>query len=140
QLQIVEAVDEHVPMDPRSRVSEGECVALMLLNILEGRVALYNMESWLARTDWEVLLGADCPPDAFNDARLAACLDRIAHAGTEELLASVVLRYLRNEDAPSEYPVHGDTTSFSLQGAYTSGHQQHEPRPAYGHSKDLRPI
>src|SRR5690606_22414215 len=36
QLQIVEAVDEHVPMDPRSRVSEGECVALMLLNILEG--------------------------------------------------------------------------------------------------------
>ena len=53
----------------------------MILNILEGRVATYDLERWLARTDSELLLGVGCPANAFNDTRLAACLDHIAEEG-----------------------------------------------------------
>ena len=86
-LEIPNAVNEMLPIDPCARVSDAQCVKVMLLNILEGRIALYDMENWLARTDWGLLLGTDCPPDAFNDTRLAACLDHIAKGGTEEILS-----------------------------------------------------
>jgi transposase len=136
QLQIPDVLDELLPRDPRSRVSDADCVTVMLLNILEGRVALYDMEKWLARTDPELLLGPDRPADAFNDARLATCLDHIADVGTEEVLSGVVRRYLERDDAPHEYSVHTDTTSISVYGAYASGAF---PEPAHGFSKDHRP-
>lgn len=136
QLQIPEVLDELLPRDPRSRVSDADCVTVMLLNILEGRVALYDMEKWLARTDAELLLGPDRPADAFNDERLAVCLDHLADVGTEEVLSSVVRRYLQRPDAPAEYSVHADTTSISVSGAYDSAAF---PAPSYGFSKDHRP-
>jgi transposase len=136
ELQIRDVLDDVLPLDVRGRVSDGDCVTAMILNILEGRVALYSMEQWLARTDTRVLLGADCPAEAFNDARLAACLDHLHEAGTDDILTRVVTRYLRREDAPSEYTVHGDTTSIQLSGAYEGAGF---PRPARGYSKDHRP-
>lgn len=137
QLHIRDVLDDLLPADPRSRVSDAECVTVMLLNLLEGRVALYNMEQWLARTDIELILGEGCPGDAFNDARLAACLDHIADAGTEEVLSAVVKAYLSREDAERTYTVHQDTTSVSVYGAYEGA--QHRAIPTYGFSKDHRP-
>lgn len=139
QLRIPAIVDELMPPDPRSRVSDGECITAMILNILEGRVALYDMERWLARTDVELLLGEGVNAAHFNDARLAACLDHIADRGTEELLSAVVKDYITREDAPRTYTVHQDTTSLTLFGAYASAKPEDGPVPAYGYSKDHRP-
>lgn len=139
QLHIREVVDELMPPDPRCRVSDGECVTVMLLNLLEGRVALYEMERWLARTDVELLLGEGVAADAFNDARLASCLDHIAEHGTEEVLSAVVRAYLASEHAPSSYTVLQDTTTLSLYGAYATAQPGHGPTPAHGFSKDHRP-
>lgn len=138
-LGIRDVFDRILPKDPRARVSDGDCVALMLLNILQGRVALYSMQDWLEQTDWEVVLGPDCPPDAFHDARLAACLDHIFEYGTDEILTEVVTAYLTSPDAPREYTVHGDTTSLKVYGAMDHRIDEGGPRATYGYSKDHRP-
>lgn len=137
QLKIPAVLDELLPADPRSRVSDAECVTVMLLNILEGRIALYDMERWLARTDVELLLGAGASAEGFNDTRLAACLDHIAETGTESVLSRVVQAYMRSDGAPSAYTVHQDTTSVSVYGAYEGA--DYRALPAYGFSKDHRP-
>jgi transposase len=139
QLGIRAAIDELLPKDPRARVSDGDCVTLMILNILQGRVALYGMQDWLAETDHELVLGPDCPPDAFNDARLAACLDHLFGVGTDEVLSYVVGSYVSSPEAPTEYSVHGDTTSLKVFGAMDHQHEGRQPLPAFGYSKDHRP-
>ena len=138
-LRIVEVLDELLPADPRSRVSDGECVAAMILNILHGRVALYSMDEWLASTDCGLLFGEGCEPDAFNDARLATCLDHIAGRGTEQTLSGVISTYLAREDVPHAYSVHQDTTSIKVYGAFVGATEDGGPTPKYGFSKDHRP-
>ena len=137
QLGIREVLDDLLPANPRNRVSDADCVVLMLLNILEGRVALYNMEKWLARTDAELLFGRNCSSNAFNDTRLAVCLDRIAEHGTDNILAKIVTGFLSRENQSSTRIIHNDTTSIKLLGAHDDPNAQ--PQPARGHSKDRRP-
>ena len=140
-LGIVGVLDELLPPDPRSRVSDGECVAAMILNILQGRVALYSMEQWLASTDCELLFGEGCEADAFNDARLATCLDHIAARGTEQTLSGVISAYLcrEHEVLPRAYSVHHDITSIKVYGAYAGWSEEPGPEPTHGFSKDRRP-
>jgi len=139
RLGIHSAVDAALPRDGRNKVSDAECVDLMLLNILSGRVGLYHMGPWLAVTDWASVLGAGCDPDHFSDSRLAGTLDRIFDYGPDNLLTEVVVGYLRGDSAPSEYSVHQDTTTLTLHGEYERFYKPGEPRPAQGHNKDHRP-
>lgn len=58
----IEAViDEVLPKDPRNRISDADCVVAMVLNILSGRVARYNMPQFFANTDAAVVLGEKVP-------------------------------------------------------------------------------
>lgn len=90
ELGIDRVLDEVLPPDPRMKVTDADCVALMILNVLHGRVALYHMADWLSGTDAAVLLGPDCPAASFTDTRLAETLDRIFEAGTDDVLSAVV--------------------------------------------------
>lgn len=139
RLGIREVLDELLPSDPRNEVSDADCVTVMIANILHGRVALYGMGEWLAGTDVDVLLWEGCPAAAFEDDRLGKALDHIFDAGTDSILSAVASRYLTSDDAPSAYTVHADTTSLSLEGAYVDPPKPGAPKPAHGHSKDLRP-
>lgn len=141
RLGIREVVEECLPSDPRSQVSDADCVTLMIANILHGRVALYGMGRWLAATDASLLLWDGCPVEAFSDDRLGKTLDRIWEAGTDNLVTAVATRYLHSDDAPGEYIVLHDTTTLALQGAYAVAYEgdSQPPTPRHGHSKDLRP-
>lgn len=141
RLGIRDVVDELLPPDRRSEVSDGDCVTLMIANILHGRVALYNMGDWLSTTDAGVLLWEGCPTGAFGDDRLGKCLDRLWNLGTDNVVTAVASRYLHSDEAPGEYIVLNDTTTLSLEGAYVLEDYDKEgaPVPKHGHSKDLRP-
>ncbi len=141
RLGIRSVVDELVPPDARCEVSDGDCVTVMIANILHGRVALYDMGEWLATTDVGVLLWEGCPTSAFGDDRLARTLDHLWELGTDTVISEVASRYLQSEEAPSEYVVLNDTTTLSLEGAYVVGEtgKAGAPIPRHGHSKDLRP-
>ena len=139
KLGIDRVLNEVLPQDPRSRVSDADCVAVMILNILSGRCALYAMPQYLAQIDTDVVLGSGCPADAFNDARLAGTLDHLFDAGTDYVLGRVVSGYLTEDVAPVAYSVHADTTSLSLEGAFDVIPAEGAPTPARGFSKDHRP-
>ena len=140
QLGIYGALERLLPMDGRSRVSDADCVAVMILNILHGRVALFRMGEWLDGQCLDVLLGEDCSADAFGDLRLGGALDRIHKLGTDEVLSTVVHDYLRSGRGPSSYSVHQDATTLKLYGA-CEGYEGRDDLalPAHGHSKEHRP-
>lgn len=139
-LGIVDVVDGLIPPDPRSHVTHGECVSAMILNVLDGRVALYGMAEQLEAMDAELLLGEGRSAGAFSDDRLAKALDHLFEAGTDEVFTEVVMRQIRGVDFPKEHVLHADTTSFVLEGAYEDDDPDpRAPLPTWGHSKDFRP-
>jgi len=139
QLGIYRKITEELPHDPRSRVSHADCVVVMILNILFGRVALYRMNEWLVGKDVDVVLGEGLEAEWFTDDRLASALDKIYYYGPDDLLSEVVRGYLHGSSAPTTYRVHTDTTTLKLYGAYERWLTPGEPNPANGHSKDHRP-
>jgi len=139
RLGVSAAVDEALPRDGRNKVSDAECVALMIQNILSGRVGLYHMGPWLEATDPAVVVGEGCEPGLFSDTRLAGTLDRIFAYGPDNLLTDVVLSYLRSGAAPDEYSIHQDTTTLKLYGEYANFFKEGAPVPKHGFSKDHRP-
>ena len=138
KLGFLDIIDAHCPMHALNRVSDSECVATLVLNVLCGRPALYRMDEWLGKLDLDVLLGEGSDAKAFNDTRLALALDHIDAAGTDTLMADVAQRYLNDRD-DWVFTVHHDTTSISLYGAYEATIDDGVPVPARGHSKDHRP-
>jgi len=136
QLGILDVLDAHLPRHPLARASESDCVAMMVLNVLSGRVALWRMDTRFEHIDLELLLGEGARAEWFHDARLGRALDRIDAVGTDTLLSEVVLRYLQNIE-PEPFSVHLDHTTLSLYGDYAAADAG--PRPARGHSKDHRP-
>jgi transposase len=140
RLGIRAVIDQFLPQDARSEVSDADCVTLAIANILHGRVALYDMGEWLAGMDVGLLLWEGCPPDAFNDDRLGKCLDHLFDAGTDSIFGAVAERFLSTRPRGEAILVPTDTTTLSLQGAYaTPDERPGAPVPARGHSKDFRP-
>jgi len=139
KLGIIDVLNEKLPKDPRSKVSDAQCVSAMVLNILSGRTALYRMESWTNGLPVELLFGQGCQSSDFNDERFANCLDNIFQAGTDTLLSSIVEHYLTSEDRTRTYSIHQDSTTLSLFGVYDTTLPEWAPSPKHGHSKDHRP-
>lgn len=134
-LGVRDVLEQRLPKHPLAKVSDGECVIAMVLNILSGRVALWRMDEHLKLTDVELLIGEGVEPKHFHDTRLGQALDRLDAEGTDSLLSEIVLRYLKTTDS-DPFSAHLDTTSLSLEGAYIDAP---EPTPKHGFSKDLRP-
>ncbi len=139
ELGIVEVLDELLPKDSRSEISDSDCVVAMLVNILGGRIALYRMEGWTRNLPVKRLFGEHCEPKHFSDARLAAALDHIFEAGTDSVLSGVVRRYFARDDRPTAYSVLHDTTSTSVHGVYEGTPPDRAPELRRGFSKDHRP-
>ena len=139
KLGIDDAVNELSPKDPRSRVSDADCVAAMIVNILSGRCALYSMPTLLEHVDTDIVFGSECPADAFNDSRLASALDHLFAVGTDNVLGRVVSSLLTRPEQPRSYSVFMDTTSIALKGAYDTDVVAGAPVPLRGFSKDHRP-
>jgi transposase len=135
QLGVFGVLDGHLPRHPLAHASDAECLAVMVLNVLSGRVALWRMDQRFENIDLELLLGEGVRSEWFHDNRLGRALDHIDEVGTDTLLSEVVLRYLGQHDS-EPFSVHLDQTTVSLFGAYDT---DQEPTPAHGFSKDHRP-
>jgi transposase len=136
QLGIMDVLNAHLPRHPLAKASDAECVAVMILNIMSGRVGLWRMDQRFEHIDIELLLGEGVEAEWFHDNRLGRALDHIDAAGTDTLLSGVVLNYLNTLD-PGPFCINLDHTTVSVYGRYerhTAG-----PVPAFGHSKDQRP-
>ena len=135
RLGVFAVLDEHLPRHPLAHASDAECLAVMVFNILSGRVALWRMDQRFEHVDLELLLGKGVQSSWFHDNHLGRALDHIDAVGTDTLLSDVVVSYLGHED-PEPFSAHLDQTSLRLCGAYAT---DQEPTPAHGFSKDHRP-
>ena len=126
------------PLPQPSGPSVGQCVEAMVLNVLEGRVALMNMEQWLRGIEIGTLFDSSIKPDQFTDDRLARALDNIYKVGLDRLYTDIVAKVIQ-EFQISLGRLHDDGTTFKVHGEYDRPSEEAGPRARRGYSKDHRP-
>ncbi|AET60014.1 transposase [Paenibacillus terrae HPL-003] len=131
-MKIPQTIDEKVPYDAQCRVSPGEIVQMIVMDMLNGRPALVHMAEWAERL--EKLLHPGLQASFFNDDAIARHLDRISDAGVHELYSALALQaWQYNPDTVLAF--HSDTTSKSVYGAYKDP-QEGELLITEGYSRD----
>ena len=135
--QVIEAKKKGQEPPPKSP-SVGLCIIAMMLNILEGRVALMNMEQWLRGIEGGTLWESDINPDQFTNDRLARALDAVFDIGLDGLYTRIVAKVIEKFQVPTKR-LHDDGTTVKVYGEYDRGEEEEGPRAMRGHSKDHRP-
>jgi transposase len=115
---VLDLIDTVCGVDPRMKVSHGECVQFLLLGVFAGEHGLWRLAERLDPYDLATLTGdAGISLTEFHDVRLGRMLDAIWDAGPERLLSAIALRIV--EWSKLELgTLHFDTTSLSFYGAY----------------------
>lgn len=136
---LVETIDRAVSWDAdRCRLSPGERIVALLVNLLTEREPLYRVQEAFALTDPALLLGQGITPADLGEDALGRALDKLAKAGAAAVFRAVAARaYAIEGIRPTG--MHFDTTSRSLYGAYPTADGTAGVTLRYGHSKDHRP-
>ncbi|MGH9459385.1 MAG: IS1634 family transposase [Thermoanaerobaculia bacterium] len=147
RLGVRRIVDELVPKDPRSRVSTGECIEVLVTAILLGHHTLYRVADLLRPYDLRVAFGFELADAShFNDERLAKALTDVFHvAGVDATNSAMLLAAIREYELAIRR-AHLDTSSVSVHGEYAGSSPPIDPDDSRavphvtrGYSKDRRP-
>ena len=117
RLGVRRVIDDLVPKDPRSHVSTGECVEVLVTAILLGSHTLYRVADLLRPYDLRVAFGFELAESRhFNDERLAKALTDLFHvAGVDATNSALLLAAIREYELTLNR-LHLDTTSVSVCG------------------------
>jgi len=136
EIDFEDTVNRLLRWDPaRCTLSPGARIKAMAINILCGRDPLYEVKDFYEDQDVELLFGPGVTADALNDDALARALDKLYEATPWTVYSTLALHAL-SKLGHRLGPIHCDTTSFSLEGAYE---RQSDLQITYGYSKDRRP-
>jgi transposase len=120
----------------------------LILAILDGHHALYQVGARLEERGLLPLLQAGLGRTALHDYRLGQILDALFAANLNQVFGAVALRTLEVSAIPTPW-LHQNTATITLYGAYEEATHASAPgsvetappvppRPAYGHRKDGR--
>jgi len=135
-LEIARTIDELVPSHPLNHVSTGECVEALVLAILTGEHALYNVSGVLSQYDTSIIFQKEVDPSWFHDNRLGNSLDALNAAGLDNLYSAIISKAIIKHSLELSH-LHFDTTSLSLYGEYITDNEN--PLVTFGYSKEHRP-
>ncbi len=142
-LGIRNTIDQVVPWDPqRCKLSPGERIQALVLNLLTARQPLYRVPEEFALTDTALLVGAGITAADLTDEALGRALDKLAAAGGATVFSAVAARALLHDQVwtpDAALFVHWDSTTRSVYGVYPNAGTGRGVRPTFGHSKDHRP-
>jgi transposase len=143
RLGIDRLLAEHVPDDPRLRVSPSVAFGVVIRNLVVRHGPIYALGEWAGRYDPAAVGVAPDDIDLLNDDRIGRMLARLFDADRASLLTRLVLEAVAAFDIDLSR-LHNDSTSIKLSGAYDTadGHTRGgKPTPAakHGFSKDHRP-
>ena len=139
RIGLVATIDQMVPWDAtRCRLSPGERILALILNLLTERQPLYQVDDAFRLTDPGLLLGAGVTVDDLGDDALGRALDKLAAAGPAAVFSAVAAQAYAVE-ALDRGGMHWDSTSRSLYGRYPTADGPAGVVPRHGHSKDHRP-
>jgi transposase len=135
---LVEVIDQLVQWDPtRCRLSPGQRIEALVLNILAGRSPLYRVAEFYEDTATDLVFGPGIAAEHLTDDCLARALDKLADARPRAVYSAVALRACLLEGIERGF-LHYDTTSVSLYGEYPDTHPA-DLQIVRGFSKDGHP-
>lgn len=135
---LVDTINDLVTWDPtRCRLSPGQRIEALVLNILAGRMPLYRVAEFYEDTATDLVFGHGVAFQHLTDDCLARALDKLAESQPRAIYSAVALRACLLEGIDHSF-IHYDTTSISLYGDYP------ETKPGdiqlvRGYSKDNHP-
>lgn len=141
----IDVIDHAIADDRRSKVSTGECAAVILCAVFVGEHGLWRLRERLAPYDMQTIMqDAGFTIDEFPEERLAKALDDLFAADLNRLMSGIALQVIDQFRLDTEF-LQFDTTSLSFYGAYESeefgsmGGGIVPPKVVRGYSKDRRP-
>ena len=130
QLRLNDALEKHVPSDPRDLLPVSSTLSIALINVILERFPLYKMGEW-AR---ERRLLDENLADYLNDDRVGRALDRLFRADRAALLTEIVLRAIEVFSLDTSR-VHNDSTTVTLTGQYHGYPKSKAAKPKRGKIK-----
>jgi Domain of unknown function (DUF4277) len=138
RLEVASLLDDLIPPPPAHGLATGPGVEALVLAILDGDPALYQVGQRLAARGRLNLLQSGFTRASLHAYRLGHILEVLCAANLNPVLSAVALKALEVYAIPTPW-VHQDTTTMALYGASADEPQTRgAPRPAYGPSKDGR--
>ena len=138
-------IDHAIADDRRSKVSTGECAAVILCGVFVGEHGLWRLRERLAPYDMQTIMqDGGFSLDEFPEERLAKALDDLFAADLDRLMSGLALQVIEQFHLGADF-LQFDTTSLSFYGAYESeefggmGGGIVPPKIVRGYSKDHRP-
>ncbi|EQD24498.1 MAG: hypothetical protein D084_Lepto4C00427G0003, partial [Leptospirillum sp. Group IV 'UBA BS'] len=151
EIGLREIVDRNVVWDrERCKLSPGERVTALVVNMLTTQRPLYRVEESFEISDCALLFGEGVEPSDLNDDCLGRGLDQLWEGDPGKIFSMVVANALTRENVERRF-THFDTTSRTVYGEYKENPPADETKepespkertpvqPKYGHSKDHRP-
>ena len=139
KLNVAALIDTFCPPHSAHVLSCGRGVEALVLAILDGHHALYQVGTRLEERGMLPLLQAGMGRASLNDYRLGQMLDTLFAANLNRVFGAIALNALEVYALSTPW-LHQDTTTITLYGAYEEEARPVAglvpPRPAYGHSKD----
>src|SRR5580698_6037716 len=97
RMKLIGIIDKVVKEDPRSIVSTGDCIGVMLCAIFSGAHDLYRVRERLDRYDMKTIMrNPKFDIERFPEERLAKALDDIWHAGPDKLITSIAVQLIES--------------------------------------------
>ena len=120
QIRLLNVIRTVVTDDPRSKVTTGDCLAVMLCAIYSSAHDLYGVRERLNRFDMATIMqDPEFSIDEFPEERLAKAMDDIWKAGPENLIFAIASQVIAAFRLDTSY-FHYDTTSLTCYGGYDS--------------------
>lgn len=122
EIGIVEIIDRLIPPDPRSTISIGESVKLMIINGLGfTSKPLYLESMYFQSRPVSHLLGRELESEEISDDRLGRALNKCYEADCNKVFATVARKALTKFGVNQRFK-HLDTTSMNVQGEIYCSH------------------
>ncbi len=139
KVNLTKIIDTKIDISGERKVSTGNAVKAIVMNIIAGRKPLYKLTRFYESRDTEKLFGEGIMPKHLNDDMLARALDEVYEIGAKKVMTETAMSIINEYKIPITR-IHADTTSKSVYGEYVDCEEDEELlQIKYGYSKDKRP-
>ena len=136
EINLVSIIDQLIPPDPRTTMTVGECVKLMVINGLGFTSRpLYLEAQFYASKPIERFLGRSIVSEEVSDDRLGRTLDACFDCGCTSIFSIIASKAALKFNVSKKFQ-HLDSTSMQVEGEYLT--EDENPLITFGHSKDHR--
>lgn len=139
KINLNKIIDTKIDILDERKVSTGNAVKAIVMNIIAGRKPLYKLERFYENKDTEKLFGEGIKAKHLNDDIMARALDEVYKIGAKKVMTETAMSIINEYKIPVTR-IHADTTSKSVYGEYVGCEEDEELlQIKYGYSKDKRP-